>query len=905
MDRWQEIERLFLAASELPAEERSSFLERETGGDSELRAAVEGMLRHSDEGGTRFLAAVGQAAAAVQAAQEPTHIDKYRIIRELGRGGMGTVYLAERTGDEFHQQVAIKVVSHGMDRAQIIERFRHERRILASLDHPNIARLLDGGATAEGAPYLVMEYIEGQSLVEYCRERDLPIRARLLLFEQICAAVQHAHQKLVVHRDIKPANILVNASGLPKLLDFGIAKLLLPTMPDGASHTLTRTGVRLLTPDYASPEQVRGDPVTVATDIYSLGAVLYELLTGKRPHQLRNYTEAELAVAICETEVKPPSETSESRRERRELSGDLDNIVCLALRKNPERRYVSVEQFAGDIRRYLEGRPVLARPETLLYRARKFVGRNRVAAAAAVVVLVSLTGGIVATTLQARRADAQAGRAERRFQQVRKLANTFVFEIYDGMINIPGTAKVRATVVSRAIEYLDSLAREAEGDTALQLELAAAYKRIGDVLGNPALSGLGQTSAALTSYEKASAVLHRMAAQQRTDPQVLADLGNLERTIGFMHRSTGDPTRAIAHLGKSVAAFEQRNPRRGEDLQTDTGIAQAWGIMGQTLVEQGESTAAVERHSAAVELLRSWVPRKTAPTTLGTVSLLLFDLGEARRDAGDLAGAVDAYQEAVRIRKQILEENPRHIAWRRRLWVLNFALANAFGNPFNLNLGDPVKARGYAAETMREAEAMAEEDRGSARSVRDRSLGNWLMGSVLLRSEPRRALPYLETALQLAAEQDLAKANAEEALALALLQTGDRARALGLLRRAAAMLERRSGEAPQILDYRSDLIRVLNALGDALPAHEAAEFYRKAYLAADSTASGGRNVRELLSRAETDLRWARWNAGARADEQRRKLERALDCWQKLAAQAPGNAAVQARVAEVRLLLTRL
>ena len=263
-------------------------------------------------------------------------------------------------------------------------------------------------------------------------------------------------------------------------------------MPDGASHTLTRTGVRLLTPDYASPEQVRGDPVTVATDIYSLGAVLYELLTGKRPHQLRNYTEAELAVAICETEVKPPSETSESRRERRELSGDLDNIVCLALRKNPERRYVSVEQFAGDIRRYLEGRPVLARPETLLYRARKFVGRNRVAAAAAVVVLVSLTGGIVATTLQARRADAQAGRAERRFQQVRKLANTFVFEIYDGMINIPGTAKVRATVVSRAIEYLDSLAREAEGDTALQLELAAAYKRIGDVLGNPALSGLGR-----------------------------------------------------------------------------------------------------------------------------------------------------------------------------------------------------------------------------------------------------------------------------------------------------------------------------------------------------------------------------------------------------------------------------
>jgi tetratricopeptide (TPR) repeat protein len=400
-------------------------------------------------------------------------------------------------------------------------------------------------------------------------------------------------------------------------------------------------------------------------------------------------------------------------------------------------------------------------------------------------------------------------------------------------------------------------------------------------------------------------VLHRLAGQQRTDSQVLADLGNLERTIGFMHRSTGDPARAIAHLRKSVAAFERRNARRGEDLQTDTGIAQAWGIMGQALVEQGESMAAVERHSAAVDLLRTWVPRKTAPTTWGTISLLLYDLGEARRDVGDLAGAVSAYQEAVRIRKQILEENPRHIAWRRRLWVLNFALASTFGNPFTLNLGDPVKARDYAAEVVREVDAMAAEDRGSVRSVHDRSVGNWLMGSVLLHSEPRRALPYLETALQLAPDQDLAQANAGEALALALLATGNRTRAVGLLRRAAATLEHRSGEEPQILDYRCDLIRVLNALGDALPAHEAAEFYRKAYLAAEFTVPGTRNVRELLSRAEADLRWVRWNAGAHADEQRARLERALHCWQKLAAQAPRNAAVQAKVAEVRRSLMRL
>jgi serine/threonine protein kinase len=259
-----------------------------------------------------------------------------------------------------------------------------------------------------------MEYIDGRPLVDDCRERGLAIRERLLLFVQICAAVQHAHQQLIVHRDIKPANILVTPHGIPKLLDFGIAKLVSPEDEAGSgAEGLTRVGMRMLTPEYASPEQIRGEPVSVATDVFSLGAVLYEVLTGQRAHSFETDTEAEFVRVICETEVTPPSAAVGDARLRRQLAGDLDNIVAKALRKDPARRYVSVEQLATDVRHYLEGRPVTARPETLFYRTRKFVTRNRMPVAAGVLVVVSLAAGIVGTTFQARRADAQAARAER------------------------------------------------------------------------------------------------------------------------------------------------------------------------------------------------------------------------------------------------------------------------------------------------------------------------------------------------------------------------------------------------------------------------------------------------------------------------------------------------------------
>jgi eukaryotic-like serine/threonine-protein kinase len=915
MDRWQRIEHLFLAASELPLSDRAAFVDRETADDPELRAAVNGMLLHAVDSGSRFLQAIEHTAAVTAAAIDaaPARIDRYTIVRELGRGGMGTVYLAERTDREFHQLVAIKVVKRGLDSAQVVERFRHERRILASLDHPNIARLFDGGAMDNGVPYLVMEYVDGRPLIDHCRDRDLPIRERLLLFAQICAAVQHAHQKLIVHRDIKPGNILVTPAGIPKLLDFGIAKLLSPDEDAGiAAEALTRVGTRLLTPDYASPEQIRGDPVSVATDVFSLGAVLYELLTGRRAHQFDTYTEAEFYRVICDTEVTPLSAAVEDARLRRQLAGDLDNIVALALRKDPARRYVSVEQFASDVRHYLEGRPVAARPETFFYRTRKFVTRNRIPVAAAVLVAVSLAVAIVGTTVQARRADAQAARAERRFQEVRKLANTFVFDIYDGMTEIPGTASVRARVVTTALEYLDSLAREAEGDVALQAELAGAYKRIGDVQGNPSLSGFGEVEASLVSYDKALGILHRLADRPDPDAKVLTDLGTFERNTASVRLNAGDAAGAVKHLRRSIAVWERRNPTRGVDIQGDTGLAQAWGIMGQALMALGESSEAVRSHSAAVELVPGWLPRQTLPTTRGTLSIFLTDLGDAQRDVGDLRGAVESYREAVGIRKPMVEADPTALNYRRRLHRLDMHLAEVFGHPFVLNLGDAAVAEVHAAEALTASERMVKEDRGSDRSLQDHLLANWTMGSVLLPTKPHRALAYLEAAREIAnanenddAFHQESEAYAEEALGHALLATGNRQRGLDLLRKAAGTLERLSRQWPQKIDYRFALVRALDGLGDALPVPESSEFYRKAYEAAGSIPANARNVRELMNQAEVNLRWPRWNASAPAAERRRTLDIAMRALQTLRSYAPNDRSVQQGLADVRQSLAAL
>jgi serine/threonine protein kinase len=429
-ERWQKIDQILDDVLELEACDRAGFLDKACPDDNELRSEVESLLAASERSGNfielPFLSAADTSDGdSISLAGQS--LGPYRLLREIGHGGMGVVYLAVRADDEFKKQVAIKLVQPGPHNKDLLRRFRRERQILANLDHPNIARLFDGGTTERGVPYLVMEYITGTPITEYCDERKLSITDRLKLYRDVCAAVQHAHQSLVIHRDLKPSNILVTAEGDVKLLDFGIAKLL---DTDSTSLSLdTTTGVPVMTPEYASPEQIRGEPVTTASDVYSLGIVLYELLTGHYPYRFKDRSLSEIIRVICEQEPELPSraisrvetkpeqngrpqtslspETVSRTREgkpeklRARLRGDLSDIVLMALRKAPQHRYSTVEQLSEDIRRHLEGRVVLARKATLAYRASKFIRRYKTGAAVAMILLLTLLGGIFATLRQA------------------------------------------------------------------------------------------------------------------------------------------------------------------------------------------------------------------------------------------------------------------------------------------------------------------------------------------------------------------------------------------------------------------------------------------------------------------------------------------------------------------------
>jgi len=571
--RWRQVSALLARAAQLSLAERAAFLDSACGEDVALHAEVVSLLAAREEMGS-FLeqpavrAIADPLLAAADGPLAPSHIGAYEVLRELGHGGMGTVYLARRAGGDFEQRVAIKLVRRGLDTAYVLRRFRNERQILAGLDHPYIARLYDGGTAADGQPYFVMEYVEGQTLIESCAQRSLGLRERIELFRKVCAAVQYAHRNLVVHRDLKPGNILVTDECVPKLLDFGLAKLLVSEGRADATE-VTGLGLRAMTVAYASPEQVRGERVTTATDVYSLGVLLFELLTGERPHRLQTTDPEEVERAVRDQQPERPSvRAGDHVSWRRSLVGDLDNIVLMALRKEPERRYSSVEHLAEDLRRYLENLPVLARPAGLGYRARLFARRHRGPVAAAALALVSLTVGLVIAVQQARIARNAQAHAEARFADVRRLANDYLFEFDAAIRALPGATRARELVVAKALQYFDKLAREGGDDPQLQRELASAYERLGDIQGGNLMEGnLGHPADARRSYEAALALRIALADSPRAtaaDRTALAD-----SRLAY--------ARGLRALGESAAAEQQADAavRLREELLTTPGAGRA------------------------------------------------------------------------------------------------------------------------------------------------------------------------------------------------------------------------------------------------------------------------------------------------------------------------------------------
>jgi tetratricopeptide (TPR) repeat protein len=520
------LEKLFHEASDLPPDQQQEFIRLHCANDPASAAALEALIasdrktRDSDQ---------WQGLSLSPSGSDAQRFGPYRVTGRIGEGGMGVVYRGIRDDREYQKDVAIKLIKRGMDTDLIVARFRNERQILANLDHPNIARLLDG-STEQGLPYLVMEFVEGERLSDYLEHRHPDLPARLELFRQICSAVHYAHQRMVIHRDLKPANVLVTEEGSPKLLDFGIAKLL---EADG-SDAATVHSAQMLTPRYASPEQARGEQVTTATDVYSLGVILYEMLTGRSPYSA-DATPSEVLREVCEREPERPS-----------LNGDLDNIVLKALRKDPSRRYASADQFSDDIKRHLDGLPVLARGDSFGYVAGKFVRRNRVWVAAVALVLLMAASSIVTIVRSAAAAREQRAKAEIRFNDLRDFAHYVIFDVDTALDGIPGALPVRVLINKNAQTYLDRLSADAPTDLTLRRELATSYNQLARVEGVPGHGNLGNVPAARASLNKALTLIEGSLA---FDPRSAQDRGLLiaiYNSLGQLEWGTGDPAAALA-----------------------------------------------------------------------------------------------------------------------------------------------------------------------------------------------------------------------------------------------------------------------------------------------------------------------------------------------------------------------
>ena len=580
-------------------------------------------------------------------AEPERRIGAYRLLRKLGHGGMGTVYLAARADDQYQKRVAIKVI-RGLDSAEIVRHFRRERQILAGLEHPHIARLLDGGTTDDGLPYFAMEHIDGQPIDRFCDERKLSVRERLVLFQGVCGAVQHAHRNLVVHRDIKPGNILVTAEGVPKLMDFGIAKLL---NPEVAGESRTATGLAM-TPEYASPEQARGGAVTTATDVYSLGVVLYELLTGRRPYRLKSRETLVVLKAICEDEPERPStavgrteertlpdgttetttadsvsRTREGTPERlkRRLRGDLDNIVLMALRKEPQRRYGSVEALSEDVRRYLEGRPVTARKATTWYRASKFVRRNAVGVAAAALLFALAVSFAVAMAVQSRRIARERDKAER--------LSSFMVDLFK--VSDPSEARGN-TITAREVldKGAERISRELKDDPETKATLMAS-------MGNVYVS-LGLYGPATPLLEEALRIRRQILGREHAEvARSMSDLAGLLRRKGEHDRAESLSREALAIQRKLLG-----------DEHLD--VANSLGRLGAIRLSRGD-------YAGADPLLREAlaIQRKLLGDEHRDVARTLNDLGIVLHFRGDFGEAEPLYREALDIKRRLLgSEHP-------------------------------------------------------------------------------------------------------------------------------------------------------------------------------------------------------------------------------------------------------
>lgn len=727
---WQRVKPLLARLLERPAAERGEALEAMCGDDAALREQLRSLLAaaEADDALLRQLPDAARDDALDSRSEVGQRIGAWRLLALIARGGQGEVYRAERADGQFDQQVAIKLLRRGFDAEWPTSRFAAERQILARLDHPNLARLLDGGTSDDGTPYIVMELVDGEPIDRYCERRGLGLTERLKLFRTVCQVVGHAHGQRIVHRDLKCENVLVTADGTVKLVDFGIAKQL------GAETEATATALRMMTLAYSSPEQVRGEPATPASDVYSLGVVLHRLLTGRSPYDAAggDATDSgyDLARAICEREPPPPSRavgTPRSGAERawqRRLRGDLDTVVAMAMRKEPQRRYADAVALGDDIFRHLEHLPVRARRGRLGYRAQRFLLRHRGIVVAAAVANVVLAGGLAFAVVQGLEAQRQRQRAERSAAELRAMASVMLFDFHDAVAPLTGSLPARKLLVEKAVAYLERLAAEAGDDRPLRRELADGWRKVGDLQGAPNLPNIGDTPGALASYDHAIELLRPLQrdASGRPDADaaaaLAAALGRKASVLGRMARFE----EAIALHREALAIARPLLDATPDDVALLLMVSGIEGSDSWLRHERGDREgflAASERSEALLARVMQVSPGNTeAPWRLAVV--------HARRGVQDLgeAGAPETTRRALdhfeRWRDLVAglvqrePENPKFVsAWLESRSYIGQAL---------LRLGEPAAA----AEALQSA--VAEAERLMAREPQNDKVRGQLIG---------------------------------------------------------------------------------------------------------------------------------------------------------------------------------
>jgi serine/threonine protein kinase len=773
-------------------------------------------------------------------------IGPYTLISQIGQGGMGSVWLARRSDGRFERQAAVKFVSLALAGRTTEERFKREGSILGRLTHPHIAELLDAGISSDGQPYLILEYVDGTTIDQYCDQHKLDLEARVRLFLDVLAAVAHAHANLIVHRDIKPSNVLVTTGGEVKLLDFGIAKLLEGEGQTGVATLLTHEGGSALTPQYAAPEQLTNQPVTTATDVYALGVLLYLLLSGRHPAGSGLRSPAELVKAVLDVEPPRVSDATTAENDkfiperrgatpdklRRQLRGDLDTIVGKALKKNPQERYASVTGFAGDLQRYLKHEAISARPDTFAYRTTKFLRRNRTVVALITIAIALVIGSLSAGLLIANR---ERKAAERRFAQVRQLANKFIALDQD-IRGLPGSTKVRMQMVTDSLQYLTSLGSEAHADKDLALEIAYAYVRVAHAQGDPTSPNLGQFAEAEASLNNAARFVDPVLSNDPRSPRALFIATTIAHDRMILDQNRGDQAEELKDAVSTVSLIERFMSTRPSEFRDLYSMRYFYLNVAGTYIDGRHFDDAIRYCQRALDIP---VPGPRANDLRG---LALTVLGAARWQSGDLDGALKTTLEGIELEKAEAEAAAGHASLRMNLAngfeLEGMILGREDAEP---SLGRSREALANFQKALDIAEDLSKKDSLDYLGRNAVAVFGFEVGNTLRHNDPRKALSVYDYALSRIREVKT-NANTQRNEAELLAASSYTVRWLG----GEAEAKRRIAHAFELLNqagrYPVKKIEPMNDVYDALRAQ--ADDYGETF----QTAKGVEAYRQLLDK---------------------------------------------------------